>query len=380
MNSEVDKYNDLIIRFLNKETLPYEDEILMKWKCSSHENEIFFNKIRDTWFASSQLKQPSVFNEDKALAILHNKMELPVTDDEKPVRRIITFQNLLKIAAVLIGVFALGGVTSYWVLGGKKVAESQFVRVVAPKGSRSFVYLPDGSRVWLNAGSEVVYTAGSESRNVKLVGEAFFKVKSNPEYPFIVTANGIAIKAVGTSFNVKAYPEEKKVITTLVEGIVKIERPGTSGEPVEITMRPNQKVVVFNDSSLFVKEKAVIQNRLQESGLIAVNEKELPAIQETVNTELYTSWKDERWIIDGEEFGNLATLLERRYNVSIHFQNNELKSYRFSGTFTNETVEQALVLMRYTLPFDYDIEKNKIILKTDPLLMKSYNQAYQKRN
>ncbi len=379
MNSDVDIY-DLIIRFLKGETSRVENEALLKWKNNQPENEALFNKVRATWMATSQVNHP-VFDENAALLNIYSRMASEATEPAVGLKT-FSLSYLLKVAAVLLLVFLGGGTASYLIFNSSSQSE-KIVKIFAPKGSRSVAYLPDGSRVWLNAGSELTYKINNgENREVKLVGEAFFKVKSDKNHPFIVSANGMFIKALGTSFNVKAYPEERKVTTTLVEGIVRIEKEGATENSV-ITLKPNQKVVVFNDSSLFYHEKSkIIENKdNKDEAIIALDvQKSIPAIQaQNVNTDLYTSWKDDKWIIDSEEFGNLATLLERRYNVNIEFQTNELEKYRFSGTFTNETVEQAMDLMRYTLPFKYSIDKNNILIKVDPILVRSYNQAYEKR-
>jgi ferric-dicitrate binding protein FerR (iron transport regulator) len=383
MSSEID-YDDLIIRFIKGDTLPEENTFLLIWKKAHPANEALFNTIRETWMATSQIKHPDVFDENTALNILLKKIEI-TTSEQHPAGNTFTLNYFLKVAAIFIGIFISGGIASYFLFHDTTVATNQVIKIVAPKGSRSVAYLPDGSRVWLNAGSELTYKINSgQNREVKLVGEAFFKVKSDKNHPFIVSANGMFIKALGTSFNVKAYPEERKVTTTLVEGIVKIEKPGLeNGKPIDILLKPNQKVVVFNDSSLFYSEKSKINQGKNEKDelAVAINESEfIPAIKaQNINTDLYTSWKDDRWIIDSEEFGNLAILLERRYNVNIEFRSNILEKYRFSGTFTNETIEQAMELMRYTLPFKYGIDKNNIVIMVDPVLLKSYNQAYEKK-
>lgn len=381
MNSNVENY-DLIIRFLKGETSLEENRALLNWKMIHPENEALFNRVRNTWLATSQINQPELFDENAALNNFYSRISFPVSDNITE-GKTIKLSHLLKVAAVLILVFLGGGLASY-LLFSKTSQPEQIVKIFAPKGSRSVAYLPDGSRVWLNAGSELTYKFNSnQNREVKLVGEAFFKVKSDKDHPFIVSANGMFIKALGTSFNVKAYPEERKVTTTLVEGIVKIEKEGHDKKKSVITLKPNQKVVVFNDSLLFNHEKSKIitgKNNKDEAIIALDVQKDIPAIQaQNVNTDLYTSWKDDKWIIESEEFGTLATLLERRYNVNIEFQTNQLERYRFSGTFTNETVEQAMDLMRYTLPFKYSIDKNNILIKVDPVLLRSYNQAYEKR-
>lgn len=378
MIDQVEIYNDLIIKFLNRETSVEEENNLLDWVNAKPENRFYFNSIRDTWYSASQLTQTSFFNEAGALDKLHKHINAYSDKSKK-----YNFSYFLKVAAILLVVFALGGISSYLFIN-KTTSSNQVVKVLAPKGSRSVAYLPDGTVVWLNAGSELSYKVNSgKNREVKLSGEAFFKVKTDKKHPFIVQAKGLSIKALGTSFNVKAYPEEKKVTTTLVEGIVNIEKQeGGTLKPIVITMKPNQKVVIFTDSTLYFHEKLKIEDNKATNEIAEVLDeiKSIPAIKaQNVNTELYTSWKDERWIIDSEEFGNLATLLERRYNVNIQFQTDELKKYRFSGTFTNETIEQAMSLMRYSLPFNFTIDKNNIHIKVDPLLKKSYDQAYGKK-
>jgi transmembrane sensor len=91
-------------------------------------------------------------------------------------------------------------------------------------GGRSEVILPDGSKVKLNAGSNISYSNnfGYAERNILLEGEGYFEVETNPQIPFVVEASGLKIKAFGTIFNVKAYPEEEEITTTLVEGMVKL--------------------------------------------------------------------------------------------------------------------------------------------------------------
>lgn len=378
MIDQVEIYNDLIIKFLNREISVEEENNLLDWVNAKPVNRFYFNSIRDTWYSASQLTQTSFFNEAGALDKLHKHINAYSDKSKK-----YNFSYFLKVAAILLGVFALGGISSYLFIN-KTTSSNQVVKVLAPKGSRSVAYLPDGTVVWLNAGSELSYKVNSgKNREVKLSGEAFFKVKTDKKHPFIVQAKGLSIKALGTSFNVKAYPEEKKVTTTLVEGIVNIEKQeGGTLKPIVITMKPNQKVVIFTDSTLYFHEKLKIEDNKATNEIAEVLDeiKSIPAIKaQNVNTELYTSWKDERWIIDSEEFGNLATLLERRYNVNIQFQTDELKKYRFSGTFTNETIEQAMSLMRYSLPFNFTIDKNNIHIKVDPLLKKSYDQAYGKK-
>ena len=121
---------------------------------------------------------------------------------------------------------------------------------VVPHGSKTEMYLSDGTKVWLNAGTTLRYRTSysKNKRDVFLDGEAYFDVKKDPEHPFIVHVGDIEVKAVGTSFNVKAYKNEKTVETTLVEGKVLVSKKNIT-EP--IIMLPNQKLTFVNNNKDF---------------------------------------------------------------------------------------------------------------------------------
>ncbi|HKP32519.1 MAG TPA: FecR family protein, partial [Chitinophagaceae bacterium] len=117
-------------------------------------------------------------------------------------------------------------------------------------GSRTKLVLPDGSSVWLNAGSKLTYSKdfGTKDRNVTLTGEAFFDVVSNEEVPFEITTPTLQIKVLGTAFNVKSYPSEKTSETTVIRGRVEIisnQRPNE-----KFVLKPNEKLVVSNSVTI----------------------------------------------------------------------------------------------------------------------------------
>jgi len=131
-------------------------------------------------------------------------------------------KHFLRIAALIIISLGVGSIITYFSLSGKNENSGYgnlTHMVIAPKGSNSVSILPDGTKVWLNAGTTLKYTNkfGIKSREVELVGEAYFKVATNPEKPFTVITSELKIRALGTAFNVKAYPDEKVITTTLEE-------------------------------------------------------------------------------------------------------------------------------------------------------------------
>ncbi|NJO68691.1 MAG: FecR domain-containing protein [Bacteroidetes bacterium] len=141
-------------------------------------------------------------------------------------------KRFIKIAAIFVIAFGMGAVADKF-LTEKNIAEpkNEYYSIEAPRGAKSFVTLADGTKIWLNAGSKISYqrSYNQHNRGIYLEGEAFFEVAKNKNIPFLVHSAGIVVKAIGTAFNVKAYPEEGIVETTLVEGSVSIESTAKIG-------------------------------------------------------------------------------------------------------------------------------------------------------
>ena len=228
---------------------------------------------------------------------------------------------------------------------------SQLSEVVmnVPEGNISSMVLPDGSKVWLNAGSYLVYSNeyGINDRRLRLSGEGFFEVTPNPRLPLEVDADGIIIRARGTQFNVKAYPDENIVSTTLTEGIVEIVPSKIKHK--NITLQPGQ-MVIYNKTD----------------GQLA--------IESNVKTVLYTSWKDNRWLIEGTTLGELAPILQRRYAVKVLFDDDVLKTYKFRGEIQNLTAEQVAKALHLTAPMNYEMRNDTISFTLNLKRKKEYDK------
>ena len=196
-------------------------------------------------------------------------------------------------------------------------------------------------------------------------------------------AKDITIKALGTEFNVKAYPEEKIVQTTLVNGLVTVQQTTTTDAPQEITLKPKQTVTIY--------EKAETDNTLADEPATPLTaSKPAPAktpekvttekivLKYNIKPELYTSWKDPRWVIESEPLSDLATKLERRYNVQIIIADDALKQYPFNGTLTDETLEQVLEIMKSIAPINYSIRKKTVTLTVNTRHKKYFDELMKK--
>lgn len=229
-------------------------------------------------------------------------------------------------------------------------------------GSKSRVQLPDGSVVWLNAGSKLTYNKdfGKETREVVLTGEGFFDVMKMKEKPFIIHTSSINIKVLGTVFNVKAYPEDKQTETSLIRGSIE----------VTIKNRPNDKIILSPSEKLVVENSAVTGpahaakndktvSPLTINTLVAINKLKYNPVDSTVAE---TQWIDNKFVFRDESFSELIVRMERWYDVQIDIDDAALQQKRFSGIFEQETIAQALEALKITVPFKYEQNGNKIII------------------
>jgi len=261
-----------------------------------------------------------------------------------------------KLFAFSIAAFVIFLITGFILLNTNKTSpvssiEKNYSEISSPFGSKTKLVLPDSTVVWLNAGSKLTYNEhfGTTNRNTILVGEAFFDVKKST-IPFIIRANTIQIKVLGTAFNVKAYPEDKTTETSLIRGRVEVTMDKRPGEP--IILKPNEKLIVANERT------ETKLNLPKKDPKVVISE--LTHIDDSTIAE--TSWVHNELIFQDETFREIAHKMERWYGVSIEFKDEEIANERLSGTFTTETIRDALNALEYSTKFHYSIKGNLVTI------------------
>lgn len=372
--------DDLIIRFLTGETTPRENQFLSDWMNESDQNLSYFHSIRNIWLATSQLSPVTASRN----ITLHPESESKEDTSSRGNRignlQKNTLNQLLKIAAILAVVMITGVVVYNQFTKKTGSGNSIEIAVEATLGSRAITTLPDGSKVWLNSGSKLVYNSefNGETREVKLIGEAYFNVVTNPSKPFVVKTDKLNIKALGTKFNVKAYPEDASIVTTLEKGNVVIEGKDSRDKEFIVQMKPKETVTYYkSDNAIraFQEDKTISNDNKDEKHIEQSEENDTPQLvtkKEQVKTELFTSWKDARWVIEKQKLGDLERDLERRYNIEIQFTSETIRQFHFTGSLENETVEQIMVIMRHTIPLKYKIEKGIVSIGEDSELLRKF--------
>lgn len=220
-------------------------------------------------------------------------------------------------------------------------------------GEKKIVWLPDGTRIILNAKSllRVDSAFGNKTRTVRLEGEAFFNVTHNTGSPFIVRMKDFDVKVLGTMFNVKSYAGDKISETSLVKGKVEITLRNDGSN--KLVLKPNEKMV------LSYADKAPDADA--PSSLPSVSSVVKPlTISGDGNSVIETGWTQDRLEINDETFEDLKNTLERQYGVNISFKDEKVKKYRFTATFEKETIDQVLKALQLSYGFNYTKKDNQI--------------------
>lgn len=324
--------------------------------------------LEDLW-KKQHLEKNSILEEDAYLLHLHRMTEQGIPFGEGPDEFPAAGQKKTGIkwywaaAAVVIIFLAIFGFKKITAGNNKEVAANEINEVSTRPGSKSKVKLPDGTIVLLNAGSRLTYTKdyGKEIREVNLSGEGFFDVRKNKNVPFIIHTSNINIKVLGTVFNVKSYPEDKKTETSLIRGSIEVTIKNRPND--KIILSPSEKLVVENNEAKILEQnkgeeiKGSAHSVVQPE--IAVNKINYSLIDSSIAE---IQWTENKLVFRDERFAELAVDMGRWYNVTIDITDPLLAEARLTGIFENETIEQALEALKLSTPFLYERKGNNIII------------------
>lgn len=226
------------------------------------------------------------------------------------------------------------------------------IEIFAGKGVRKEIKLPDGTVVQLNSDSRISYDMDmqhSAIREIKLIGEAFFKVAHDKSKPFIVRTDKVAIKVLGTEFNLKDYPGDAGSETTLIKGSVELTINGRSDQ--KFVLKPSEKFALLRKAKKQSSHNTNSVLMIENIAPVKVGDKEY--IEEI-------SWTENKFVFQNESFEELLPKLERWFNVQIKLEDPKIKSYKFTGIFINENIIQALEAMQLIKSFNYKLEENEL--------------------
>lgn len=288
------KFTNLIGKYLSGNMSPPEKKELMSWAESDTANQSYLEDMIDVWSKTADAEP--VFEADIEAAWAKVDQKLPSVESEQPtgakvrsIRR--ASRRWLQIAAAAVVVLAVGW---WWSTGNGQ--PDAWVAVNTLDGKKKEITLPDGSQIWLRADSRLSYPESFTQRQIKLEGEAFFDVARMEDSPFEIYSGEAKTTVLGTSFNVRAYPEDEVIEISVTSGTVTFEEQ--QGDE-KVTLVENTSAVLNKVSQTIEKTEEAISNA--------------------------TSWKTDEFNFEDIPFEIIFDDLARHFGVEIQVQNEELK-------------------------------------------------------
>ncbi|MFV0417633.1 MAG: FecR family protein [Dysgonomonas sp.] len=312
----------IIFKVFTGEATQEEAEAIKLWIRESEENEKQFYRLKNIWDVANPSFQPEDINLGQAYANVFSQI---TAESDTIVKRKSFIYYWQRIAAIIV--LPLLALSVYFFISStdEKQYVTEYQEVFSPYGTRSFLNLPDSSKVWLNAGSSIKYPVrfADGERRVTLIGEAYFKVKSDEKNPFIVHTEEIDIRATGTEFNVDAYKEDERTAVTLVAGKVNVK----SRYDKTMQLRPNERINYEHSSEKFNLSKT--------------------------DTYKWCSWKDGILAFRNDRLEYVFKRLGQMYNIDFVIKDRSVASYVYHATFEGESLDEILYLLELSAPLRY---------------------------
>lgn len=303
-------------RVISKESSLLEKEVLLTRLRNNPKEKAQFDKLEKFWKNYS----PEIDSSERIWELTSQKLGFKKTMSSKiKVNRWWLYAS----AAMIILSF---GLNFYFVFAKSNEQDNDLTEYSAQTGEVKQIQLPDGSKVWLNSESSLIFHEKFKSKNriVFLTGEAFFKVMKNPDRPFLVNTSNLTIKVLGTSFNVRNYRNDQEISTSLVEGKVDIQNK--SGNEEHVLLMPAEEAIYNkSDSKITIKNKEINQ---------------------------IATWREGRFRFQNASFEFISHQLERKFGCEFVFADSASKSLRFTAEFENENLKEILNLLNNAHAFN----------------------------
>lgn len=306
---------------------------LKRWSSVSESNRKYVRNKLEVWFSSGATNTAVNFDKDKAFSLFKRR----VAESEKKRKQMLRFSwnTFMRVAAIVL--ILMIPFATYW--QGKQAVKQSFADMIveAPMGAHTKLYLPDGTLVWLNAGSKIVYSQGFgvDDRQLKLEGEGYFEVKRNEKVPFEIKTKELNLRVLGTKFNFRNYSDDEELTVNLMEGKVVLKN-GIKEMP-ELYLVPNEKMILNKATGQMMKSRT--------------------------KTSKANVWINDELFFDEDLLKDIAKKLMRSYNVKVEVADS-LRNKRFYGSFkiSANTIDKILDVMVSTKQVNYKYENGVYIL------------------
>jgi ferric-dicitrate binding protein FerR (iron transport regulator) len=324
----------LISLYLSGRASQRERQELEQWISASPANRKVFKHLREIWAMPSPDEYRGDMDQvrDRIWAAGTGKQQKV----KAQVRRTTDILYWSKVAAVFLLFITGAWLFSHIVQDNTAVPETvALVEKVNPAGQRSSHRLPDGTRVWLNAESSLVYPEKFTDtlRLVELRGEAFFEVAKDQQRPFIVEAAETRTEALGTAFNIQAYPEGSIIKVALLEGKVRVQ---SKGQVQTAVLSPGEELFAPKDNAPFHRQPFKYDHTF--------------------------GWKEGILIFDGSDFENFRSTIEKWYGVKVEVKGTAPDDWDIRARYRRESLQHVLRDICFNKNIKFELNDKNVLL------------------
>lgn len=350
-------YPKQVIRYISGQYSQDDEKFVRQWLAEDPSRRKSLRNLEKVWELTGNLDLGDVdqawFNLSEYILKKHNKTVLHRVKRfarKAPQKNPPALQVLLKIAAVLLVIAGAYGFYRHYgplesVSSGK--TEVSYQTVSSDKGERLRFRFNDGTKVVLNASSQIRYRDdfGKENREIYLEGEAYFEVNHEHPLPFIVNAKDARIEDIGTKFNINAYPEREDAEIVVSEGKVRVSAL-------------QKEVINKGDKAPPVKEWPSVIVSQGEKVKVIRNIYQLNVQKANLHEAL--GWLQKQLIFDAEPLQKVAERLERYYDIKVEVTDTSLYSKKVTASFENERMENVLKVLAISMDAGYELNNDNV--------------------
>jgi len=295
-------------------------------------------RLVETWFESHYGQKGRMLSRNEEASVFEDldaRISAMLADEPVPARR-LNFR-WMQVAAMFLALLG-SGLFIRNKFSKKTILPETFTEIRSLKGEKKEVTLKDGTTVFLNSGSSVFISSRFDktTREVKLSGEAFFEVHHDASKPFIIHSGKLQTTVLGTSFDIKAYPEDEQVKVSVATGKVKVEKPGNA-------LKTYAKALTHNQS--------LVYDKLKDSHRVT-----------RVNVDSISAWRTNHLNFDNASYEEIARMLSRWYNLDVTLRPGSHDGKRYTLSFYNERPDKVLNVLSALSGMTYTMNGRKVLI------------------
>lgn len=326
---------DILLKACMNEELTSSERIqLQRWLSQSADNRRQYQQMQLSMLNPDENRRSEI--REQIWENLTQKLEN--SNHHRPNRQTV-WNQWLKLAAVFVVLITFGAIVYHYIQSenssAPQIVEVKLIEKMSMPGQQVTTQLPDGTVVKLNADSRLIVPENfaGDIREVTLFGEAFFEVKRDENHPFVIRTKDVDVQVLGTSFNVRSYPDENASVVSVATGKVSVSK-----DREKEYLAPGEKVTYSSSDGL--------------SGISHYEpEKEF-------------GWRERILLLDAKNLHEIVHILSRWYGVEIEITNENIDASRlFSGRYKDPSLKMVLEGISYVYQMEYEITNKKIILK-----------------